>query len=91
MKNIKNTEPELTLEDLNTVKLSSKSQIVVPKSIRQQLKLKNGDRLALVPKGNVVFLMKIPDSYSKSLKGILSNDENGRLIEDLKKNRRSWK
>jgi len=32
---------------VSVVKLSSKGQVVIPKSIRQQLGLKNGDRLKI--------------------------------------------
>ena len=55
---------------METVVLSEKFQIVIPKKTREGLGLKAGQRLVLIEKGNSVELVKIGDI--KSAMGIAS-------------------
>ena len=72
---------------MQTVKLSSKNQIVLPREAREAMHLKGKDELLVVVKGEVTVIMPKPDKYSAALsgsaKGIYKRDY-------LKKERRSW-
>ena len=46
-------------EALSTTKLSSRGQVVIPESIREQLGLKPGDQFIVVGQGDVVMLKVI--------------------------------
>lgn len=61
---------------LSTTKLSSRGQVVIPESVREQLGLKPGDQFIVVGQGDVVMLKVITPP---------SIDE----YDDLKKNLRS--
>lgn len=69
------------------IKLSSKNQIVLPKEAREAMKVKGGDSLLVVVKGDITLLMPRPKEYARVLlgrgKGIYPKDY-------LKKERRSW-
>jgi AbrB family looped-hinge helix DNA binding protein len=72
---------------VSEVKLSSKNQIVVPREARSALKLKPGDRLLAVVRGDTLILMAKPKKHSKAIKGM----GKGLYPEDyLKKERESW-
>ncbi len=72
---------------MQTVKLSSKNQIVIPKKAREAMHIKKGDELLIVTKDNMTIIMQKPASYREALaglgKGIYKKDY-------LKKERRSW-
>lgn len=82
-----------------TAKLSSKNQMVLPKELRESLGVSSGDELILVPRGNVVVLMKKPQSYTEALHGILkpagtskkkSSQTRSPSIRKLERERKSW-
>lgn len=72
---------------MQTVRLSSKNQIVIPKEAREAMKLKGHDELLVVVKGNVTVIMLKPESYRRELagggKGIYTKTY-------LQKERKSW-
>ena len=68
-------------------KLSSKNQIVLPKEAREAMKVKGGDELLVVVKGNITLLMPKPKKYAQALSG------KGKGVyppKYLKKERLSW-
>jgi AbrB family looped-hinge helix DNA binding protein len=72
---------------MQTVKLSSKNQIVLPKEARQAMRLKGRDELLVVVKGNVTVIMPKPKNYRNELSGA------GQGIYPktyLQKERKSW-
>jgi AbrB family looped-hinge helix DNA binding protein len=72
---------------VSEVKLSSKNQIVVPREARSALKLKPGDILLAVVRGDTLILMSKPQKHSKAIRGM----GKGLYPEDyLKKERESW-
>ncbi len=54
---------------MREVKLSSKNQIVIARDIREALRVKAGDKLLVVPRGNAVILLRKPRRYSKAIAG----------------------
>jgi AbrB family looped-hinge helix DNA binding protein len=48
--------------------ISPKYQIVIPKGVRKQLKLKGGQKLQVIVKGGVITL--VPDRSLRELRGI---------------------
>lgn len=56
-------------DTMEAVRVSSKYQIVIPKSIRQLMDLKVGETLQVVPFGNRIEL--VPIKPMKKLKGFL--------------------
>lgn len=53
-----------------TVRLGAKGQIVVPKAVREQLGLKEGDALMLVVDGQRVILRARPASFTEAMLGL---------------------
>ena len=52
---------------MREVKLSTKNQIVIGREVRKALGVKSGDRLLLVPSGNMVILVRKPKQYARKL------------------------
>ena len=52
-----------------TTTISPKYQVVIPKEVREKLHLKSGQKMTVVTKGGVVYL--IPERPLASLKGFL--------------------
>ena len=69
-------------------KLSSKNQIVISREARNALRIKSGDRLLVVVRGDTVILLRKPKNYSRAIsetaKGIYPSDY-------LEKERESWR
>jgi AbrB family looped-hinge helix DNA binding protein len=53
----KNKEKE---EDLNTVTISQKGQITIPRNLQRKMGIKKGDRFILVARGDNIMLKKSP-------------------------------
>ncbi|MGH7208501.1 MAG: AbrB/MazE/SpoVT family DNA-binding domain-containing protein, partial [Nitrospiraceae bacterium] len=51
-------------------KLSSKNQIVIPREAREAMKVKGGDELLVVVKGDLTLVMPKPKSYAKAMRGL---------------------
>jgi len=67
--------------------LSAKNQIVIPREAREVLKLKPGDKLLVVVRGDKVIVLQRPKSYQAAIRGV------GRGLYPrgyLQKERRSW-
>lgn len=77
-----------------TSKLSSKNQMVIPKILRERLALSGGDEILMIPRGNVVILMKKPDSFTEALSGIRqprrSRGAANRSVRKLSLDRTKW-
>ena len=59
--------------------MSSKGQVVIPFSVREKMKIREGEAFAVSEKGNLIVLKKI--------EGSLSEDD----IETLNKIKEAWK
>ena len=72
---------------MHEVKLSSKNQIVIPREVRSSLRVKAGDRLVIVTRGDTVIMLRKPKRYSKATAGMAG----GIYAPDyLKAERESW-
>ena len=68
-------------------KLSSKNQMVVPHEARKALKLKAGDKLLVVVRGDVLLITRKPRSFAKRIQGMAK----GLYPPDyLERERKSW-
>lgn len=72
---------------MQTVKLSSKNQIVLPREAREAMQLKGRDELLVVVKDGVTVIMPKPKSYHAALSG-MGKGVYGAAY--LKKERKSW-
>jgi AbrB family looped-hinge helix DNA binding protein len=63
---------------MTRVRLSSKFQIVVPREIRERLRLRPGQQMTLLERGNTITV--IPDQPLEKLRGILK----GTPLDDLR-------
>lgn len=74
-----------------TVKISSKYQVVIPKEIREAIKLQPGDQLLVgLENGKVVMRLK-PKSYARYLRGLHKEVWQGVDATDyVKRERESW-
>jgi AbrB family looped-hinge helix DNA binding protein len=53
---------------METVTLSSKYQLVLPRAARERLRLQPGMKLTVLAKGGVIFL--VPDRPMRALRGV---------------------
>ncbi len=63
-----------------TITISSKYQVVIPKDVREKLHLKSGQKMTVVVKGGVVYL--IPEKPVESFKGFLMGMNTKDIRED---------
>jgi AbrB family looped-hinge helix DNA binding protein len=69
------------------VTLSSKNQIVIPREAREALRLKAGDKLLVVVRGERVMVLQKPKAQHAAIRGIGA----GIYSSDyLRKERKSW-
>lgn len=72
---------------MHEVTLSSKNQIVIPREVRGILRVKAGDKMVIVTRGDTVIMLRKPKRYSKATAGMAK----GIYPPDyLKKERNSW-
>jgi AbrB family looped-hinge helix DNA binding protein len=67
--------------------LSSKNQIVIPRQARQALRLKPGDKLLVVVRGDRVMVLQKPKAHHSAIRGLTSR---AYPEQHLQKERRSW-
>jgi AbrB family looped-hinge helix DNA binding protein len=67
--------------------LSSKNQIVIPREARQALRLRPGDKLLLVVRGDKVIVLQKPKAHHSAIRGLASRAYPEWYLE---KERRSW-
>lgn len=60
--------------------LSPKYQVVIPKQVRKQLKLKSGQRLQIIVRGETITL--VPDHPLKELRGLFKGMQTEGLREE---------
>ena len=65
---------------MTTTTISPKYQVVIPKDVREKLNLKSGQKLTVVAKGGMVYLM--PEKPVESFKGYLKGMNAGSIRED---------
>lgn len=53
---------------MNTVTLSSKCQLVIPREVRERLDLEPGTKLTVIDKGGVIYL--VPERPVDELRGV---------------------
>lgn len=66
-----------------TTTISPKYQIVIPKEVREKLHLKSGQKMTVVTKGGVVYL--IPEKPIEAFKGFLKGMDTKDLREDTER------
>jgi len=61
---------------MEAVKISSKYQVVIPKTVRQQFNLKPGQRIAFIPYNETLRVVILPpiDETKGMLRGLDSDD-----------------
>ena len=70
------------MEDIKTVKISDKGQISIPKDIREELSLKEGETLIMISDGKKIVLEK-KDRIMKKIKS--ESDATMRMSEHVLK------
>jgi AbrB family looped-hinge helix DNA binding protein len=53
-----------------TVTVSSKGQVVIPRKIREKLKIVKGTKLELIELGEELILIRLPDDPLRALRGM---------------------
>ena len=56
-----------SIVDTQTIKISEKGQIAIPKSIREELGLVKGDTLNIIRDGSIIILEKVDEESYKDL------------------------
>jgi len=68
-------------------KLSTKNQIVIPREARQALRVKPGDKILVVVRGERVLVLQKPKLHHAAIRGLAQ----GRYPKDhLQKEHQSW-
>ena len=79
------------METLQLTKMSSKGQIVLPKDMREKLKLKDGTVFALMAKEKMILLKKVDDPIlAEELDALQSAEKAWKEIEQGKYKKASW-
>ncbi len=65
---------------MGTTTISPKYQIVIPRDVREKLHLKSGQKMTVVTKGCVIYL--IPEKPLESFKGFLKGMNTTGIRED---------
>ena len=65
--------------------LSTKNQIVIPREAREALRVKAGDQLQVVVRGDRVIILQNPKAHHESIRGLGKYPRNY-----LQKERKSW-
>jgi len=68
-----------------TATMTSKGQVTIPKSVREQLGLKTGDRLDFAVRGDGIVEVRPRIVSLLSLAGILEPESRGVSVEDMNK------
>jgi len=68
---------------MGTTTISPKYQVVIPKDVREKLHLKSGQKMTVVTKGGVVYL--IPEKPFESFKGFLKGMDTKDIREDTER------
>ncbi len=63
-----------------TTTISPKYQVVIPKDIREKLRLKSGQKMTVVTKGGVIYF--IPEKPLSFFRGFLKGMDTGDIRED---------
>jgi len=60
--------------EMDTVKVSPKFQVVIPQEVRERAGIKPGDRMVVLQKGDVIYLVRVGDIKSRKgfAKGVSS-------------------
>ena len=66
-----------------TTTISPKYQVVIPKDVREKLHLKSGQKMTVVTKGGVVYL--IPEKPLEAFKGFLKGMDTKDIREDTER------
>lgn len=66
---------------MNTVKVSAKGWVVIPKPLREKYGLKKGTQVQVVDSGQVLTLVPLPDDPVEALHGMLEKGPS--LTKDL--------
>ncbi|MGH9632984.1 MAG: AbrB/MazE/SpoVT family DNA-binding domain-containing protein [Bryobacteraceae bacterium] len=67
--------------------LSAKNQIVIPREAREALRLKAGDKLLVVVRGDRVIVLQKPRAHHTAIRGLADRAYPGGYLQ---KERRSW-
>ncbi len=65
--------------------LSTKNQIVIPREAREALRVKAGDKLLVVVRGDRVIILQKPNPHHSAIRGLSKYPRNY-----LQKERQSW-
>lgn len=62
--------------DMDTVTVSPKFQVVIPQSVRDRAGIKPGERMVVLQKGDIIYLVRVGDIKSMRgfAKGVSSKD-----------------
>jgi len=69
----------ILLDMIEVTKISSKGQVVIPKAIRENLKLKEGDKLIAYNRGDLIILRRLEGE--ESILSLLSQPVRGKIAE----------
>ena len=74
---------------MDTARISSKHQVVIPKNVRGVLALKAGDEVMFISRNGIIYILPKPRSFVKALKGVAK--ANLKYPQNyLKKEKASW-
>lgn len=68
-------------------KISSKNQVVIPREARKALRLRPGDKVLFVVRGDRVLVLQKPKSHAVAIRGLAKGSYPKNY---LKKERESW-
>ncbi|HEB65879.1 MAG TPA: AbrB/MazE/SpoVT family DNA-binding domain-containing protein [Chloroflexi bacterium] len=73
---------------MNTVTVSKKGWVVIPKKIRERYGMRPGTKVAFIEYGGTIALVPLPEDPIEAAQGILQNGSGKPLTEELLEERR---
>jgi AbrB family looped-hinge helix DNA binding protein len=77
----------LECKAMTQVTVSTKNQIVIPREAREALRVKAGDKLLVVVRGESVIVLQKPKSHRVAIRGLAAGQYRDGYLE---KERKSW-
>ena len=70
--------------------ITSKFQVTIPKEVRNELELKEGEKISFVVEGNRIHMVRIPKDIVGAMKNLLGGKKFPGAREEIRRDRKQW-
>ena len=76
---------------MSDLRISSKGQVVIPKEIRDKLRIKKGQRIKVVEVDGTIMIIPIPKDPIKAMRGMTKGITKKSSVEIVREMRKEWR